>query len=258
MSSTGFTVRVMIEAERLPGQARKGGLPRREKERKKRKMKMKRWLAVFLPFVFLAAPMAEAAPYVPEHVYEWVQSSARANYFFNKRAMCYDVAKDGTINLDVLIVPTLQTYDDVAIQDVVSKRRWRGESLEGYDDLVGEAEYLRIDLAAGTSTLERADDLDSSWSSIHTTRPGSVTTIAELPEKSLERKFLEAILAYEKSHREEIAGQTKGVLRPEDMPRLKADGQETSLEEPTGEQVKKGEEKPNRKPLARRGRKGGR
>ena len=240
----------------------KGGaakaLARREKERKKRKMKMKRWLAAFLPFVFLTAPMAEAAPQVPEHIYEWVQSSARANYFFNKRAMCYDVAQDGTINLNVLIVPTLQTYDDVAISDVVSKRRWRGESLAGYDDLVGEAEYLRIDLAAGTTTLERADDLNSTWSTIRTTRPGSVTTIAELPEKSLERKFLEAILAYEKSHREEIASQTKGVLRPEDMKRLKEDGQEASLEKPSEEQVKKDAEKPKRKLKARPARKGSR
>ena len=103
-------------------------------------MKMKRWLAsAVLPFVFLAAA-AEAAPHVPLHVYEWVQSSARANYFFNKRVMHYGLTVEGVLDPSVLVVPTLQTYDDVAIADVVAKRRWRGEPLAGYDDIVGEAE----------------------------------------------------------------------------------------------------------------------
>ena len=104
----------------------------------------------------------------------------------------------------------------MAIADVVAKRRWRGESLEGYDDLVGEAEYLRIDLAAGTSTLERTDDLDSTWSTLTSTTPKNVTVIKNLPEKSLERKFLEAILFYEKNHRMEIASQTKKTLTAEE------------------------------------------
>lgn len=184
-------------------------------------MKMKRWLSVFLPFVFFAVT-AEAAPQVPLHIYEWVQSSARANYFFNKRVMHYELLEGGVLNPRVLIVPTLQTYDDVAIADVVAKRRWRGESLAGYQDLVGEAEYLRIDLAAGTSTLERADDLDSTWSALASTFPRTVTVIKDLPEKSLERKFLEAVLAYERGHRMEIAAQTKKTLTADDLKRLEA------------------------------------
>ena len=182
-------------------------------------MKMKRWLAAILPFVFLAAT-AEAAPHVPLNIYEWVQSSARANYFFNKRVMHYELLEGGVLNPRVLIVPTLQTYDDVAIADVIAKRRWRGESLAGYDNLVGEAEYLRIDLVAGTSTLERVDDLDSTWSALTTTFPKHVKVIRELPEKSLERKFLEAVIAYERGHRMEIAAQTKKTLTAEDLKRL--------------------------------------
>ena len=182
-------------------------------------MKMKRWLAAALPLIFLAAT-ADGAPHVPPNIYEWVQSSARANYFFNKSVMHYELLANGVLNPRVLIVPTLQTYDDVAIADVVAKRRWRGESLAGYDNLVGEAEYLRIDLAAGTSTLERADDLDGTWSSITTTFPKNVTVIKDLPEKSLERKFLEAILAYERGHRMEIAAQTKKTLTADDLKQL--------------------------------------
>lgn len=183
-------------------------------------MKMKRWLAAILPFVFLTAAAEAAPPHVPPNIYEWVQSSARANYFFNKRVMHYELTDEGVLNPRVLIVPTLQTYDDVAIADVVAKRRWRGESLAGYNDLVGEAEYLRIDLAAGTSTLERADDLDSTWSTLTSTSPRNVTVIRELPEKSLERKFLEAILAYERGHRMEIASQTKKTLTVDDLKQL--------------------------------------
>lgn len=182
-------------------------------------MKMKHWLAAVLPFVVLTAT-AGAAPYVSSNIYEWVQSSARANYFFNKRVMHYGLTEDGAIDPNVLIVPTLQTYDDVAIADVVAKRRWRGESLAGYDNLVGEAAYLRIDLAAGTSTLERADDLDNTWSTLTTTFPQRVTIIKELPEKSLERKFLEAVLVYEHGHCMEIAAQTKKVLTADDLKRL--------------------------------------
>ncbi len=182
-------------------------------------MKMKHWLAAVLPFMVLTAT-AGAAPYVSSNIYEWVQSSARANYFFNKRVMHYGLTEDGAIDPNVLIVPTLQTYDDVAIADVVAKRRWRGESLAGYDNLVGEAAYLRIDLAAGTSTLERADDLDNTWSTLTTTFPQRVTIIKELPEKSLERKFLEAVLVYEHGHCMEIAAQTKKVLTADDLKRL--------------------------------------
>ena len=208
MNWTGSIMRRMIEIFCMA-----------ERKGVKEKMKMKRWIAALLPFVFFAAT-AESAPHVSPNIYEWVQSSARANYFFNKSVMHYELLANGVLNPRVLIVPTLQTYDDVAIADVVAKRRWRGESLAGYDDLVGEAEYLRIDLAAGTSTLERADDLNSTWSSITTTFPKNVTVIKDLPEKSLERKFLEAVLAYERGHRMEIAAQTKKTLTADDLKRL--------------------------------------
>ena len=96
-------------------------------------MKMKRWLAAALPLIFLAAT-ADAAPHVPPNIYEWVQSSARANYFFNKRVMHYELLEGGVLNPRVLIVPTLQTYDDVAIADVVSFPT--NDSLRGPDGAI--------------------------------------------------------------------------------------------------------------------------
>lgn len=220
-------------------------------------MKMKRWLAAILPFVFLTTAAEAAPPHVPSNIYQWVQSSARANYFFNKRVMHYELLEDGVLNPRVLIVPTLQTYDDVAIADVVAKRRWRGESLAGYDDLVGEAEYLRIDLAAGTSTLERADDLDSTWSILASTTPHNVTVIKDLPEKSLERKFLEAVLAYERGHCMEIAAQTKKALTADDLKRLEEHEREDLTAALLGDPAEAAEEKALKGDVAQAGRKGG-
>ena len=47
-----------------------------------------------------------------------------------------------------------------------------------------------------------------------------MTIIKELPEKRLERKFLEAVLVYEHGHCMEIAAQTKKVLTADDLKRL--------------------------------------
>ena len=98
-------------------------------------------------------PALAEPPAVPEDIYQWVQSTARQNYYFNKQQMCYEIRADGTVDEHVLIVPTLRTYDDVQIQDVISKRRWKLEDLTGYDALAGAAEYLKIDLAAQTAAF---------------------------------------------------------------------------------------------------------
>ncbi len=87
---------------------------------------------------FTAVPACEAASIdVPENVFQWVQSTARQNYYFNKEQMCYAVNPNGEIDIGTLIVPTLRTFDDVQKQDVIDKRRWKMLSVKGYDDLVG-------------------------------------------------------------------------------------------------------------------------
>ena len=121
----------------------------------------------------------------------------------------------------------------------------------------GEAEYLRIDLAAGTSTLERADDLDSTWSSITTTFPKNVTVIKDLPEKSLERKFLEAVLAYERGHRMEIAAQTKKTLTTDDLKRMEEHEREDLTASLLGGSAQASEEKAQKDHGAKADRKGG-
>ena len=83
-----------------------------------------------------AVPAFAEPPAVPEDIYQWVQSTARQNYYFNKQQMCYEIRADGTVDEHVLIVPTLRTYDDVQLQDVISKRRWKLEDLTGYDIVI--------------------------------------------------------------------------------------------------------------------------
>ena len=75
-------------------------------------MKM-RWGAGLLAAVvfFAAAPQTEAAEAVPEDIYQWVQSTSRQNYYFNKQQIYYDVDAQKHINRDILLVPVLKTYD---------------------------------------------------------------------------------------------------------------------------------------------------
>ena len=98
---------------------------------------------------------------VPEDIYTWVQSTARGNYFFNTQQMNYGVNADGTIDLYTLNVPTICTYDDIQIQDVVQKRRWKMQSTEGYEILAGRADYLKFDFRNGTVQIVRRVDLDN-------------------------------------------------------------------------------------------------
>ena len=123
----------------------------------------KKWGAVLLlcAALFMGARPAAAAEQVPKHIYEWVQSTARQGYYFNKEQIQYATDAHGYIDLTKILVPTLRIYDDVQIQDVVSKRRWRMLPLDGYGDLSGAAEYLLIDLRAGVVHITAHEDLDS-------------------------------------------------------------------------------------------------
>ncbi len=179
---------------------------------------MKRWfntmIMVLAAMVCMGTQAAFAAPTVPEDIYEWVQSSSRANYFFNKQQICYGTDAEGYIDQNVLIVPTLKTYDDVQIQDVVDKRRWKMLSMDGYDRLAGETEYLRINVAKRTVQIDESDDVDDTWSVLSSEHPADVTEIDKLAERNVDRTFYEGILNYAKKHQEAILAQSKGKIRP--------------------------------------------
>ena len=185
---------------------------------------MKRWwMGVLGAAVFAAAFLprgGEAAQLVPSYIYEWVQSTARQSYYFNKEQMHYGV-KDGIIDLNVLVVPTLRTYDAIQIQDVVSKRRWKMLSLDGYDGLVGAAEYLTLNLKDGTVLVTQHDDLDGTWSTLFSDRRGvPPISLASLSAKDVDGKFYRAIIDYADAHQSELVARTKGTLSAEDKKML--------------------------------------
>ncbi len=154
----------------------------------------------------------EAAPEVPEDIFRWVQSSARTNYYFNRQQICFAVNEDGSIDTDNLIVPVLKTFDDVMINDVVSKRRWNGKSLHGFDDFVGVSEYLMINLPEKKVSLNEVNYLDSTWTTIAVEPSDAEVNLHTLSEKSLDARFYDRIIDFALRNQLILADRTKGDL----------------------------------------------
>lgn len=178
----------------------------------------KRWGAVLAAcaVLFMGIRPADAAEAIPKHIYEWVQSTARQGYYFNKEYIQYAADAHGCIDLTKILVPTLRVYDNIQIQDVVSKRRWRMLPLDGYGDLSGAAEYLLIDLRAGTVRVTAHEDLDSAWGTISREENAKEFTLASLSDKDVEKKFFNAIISYAAAHQEELIRRSKGILSDAD------------------------------------------
>lgn len=155
---------------------------------------------------------AEAAPHVPEDIFRWVQSSARTNYYFNRQQICFAVKEDGTVDTENLIVPVLKTFDDVMINDVVSKRRWNGKSLQGFDDFVGVSEYLTINLPAKKVSVNEINYLDSTWTSIDVERSEAEVSLEELSDKNLEARFYDRVIDFALRNQLVLADRTRGDL----------------------------------------------
>ena len=181
----------------------------------------KRWGAVFsVCAVLLMGTRPADAEEVPKHIYEWVQSTARQGYFFNKEQIQYASDAHGHIDLTKLVVPTLRIYDNIQIQDVVSKRRWRMLPLDGYTDLSGAAEYLLIDLRAGVVHIRVHEDLDSMWGTISREENTKEINLSELSDKDVEKKFFDAIINYSVGHQEEMVRRSRGILSEADREAL--------------------------------------
>lgn len=188
--------------------------------------KMGTGLCLAALLVVPVSSQVEAALELPEQTFQWVQSTSRQSYYFNKEQMCYAVDASGHIDLNHLIVPTIRIYDDVKIEDVRSKRRWNGLSLYGFDDLVGAAEYLDFNLKNKTVTVSQHDDLDSGFSAINTVKSSGkddgVIKLEDLSDKDVEGKFYAAIVKYADEHQDELIARTRGTLTHEDELKIEA------------------------------------
>ena len=179
------------------------------------KMRWGRWGAGILAaaMLFAGVPQADAAEKISEDIYQWVQSTSRQNYYFNKQQIYFAANEKGELNPDSVLVPVLKTYDSVQIQDIVSKRRWKSLPTAGYGDLAGCAEYLKFNLKEDTVQVMRHEDLDSDWGTLDSTASDSVKKISELSEKDVDGKFYRSILQYVEAHKMEIAERTQTVKK---------------------------------------------
>jgi len=164
----------------------------------------------FTPFVANCAP--KSLP-LPPHIFEWVQSSARAGYWFNKKEIYYGL-NNGIIDKNRLTVPIMKVYDDVQIEEVITKRRWHDQSLAGYEILAGAAEYLEFNLSEKSVLIKRHEELDNTWTVLSSEMPNKKIFLNKMSDKNVEKNFYNAILDYADKHKEEILERslTKGKL----------------------------------------------
>ncbi len=162
---------------------------------------------------------------VPTDIYMWVQSTPRANYWFNYRQMGYRIRPDGTLDLNTLMVPTVCMYDNIQIEDVIQKRRWRKLSTAGYDRLAGRADYLKFDLPNETVQVVERVDLDDTWAELDKDTSGEPLDLRNLPRKDVRYNFYRTILEWARNHNAEIISRSRGelseadaTLEPADMP----------------------------------------
>ena len=183
---------------------------------------MKKWHLILAAAAVLSlqAPVmpAEAAEVaVPNDIFQWVQSTARQNYYFNKHQIKYGIDAQGNVDLNTLIVPTLRTYDDIQIRDVVTKRRWKMLSVKGYERLIGSAKYLKFNLKAQTVQIVEQDDLDDTFTSINKDMdPEPAVNYATLSEKDVDGCFYRAIIKYAQKHQDELIERTGAPLSKAD------------------------------------------
>ena len=159
--------------------------------------------------LWVAVPQAQAEETISEDIYQWVQSTSRQNYYFNKQHIYFGLDAKGQIDLNTLLVPVLKTYDQVQKEDVIAKKRWKMQKTEGYNDLAGAAQYLRFNLQANTVEIIKQDDLDSDWGVLDTANVNQVIDLTQLSEKGVKGKFYQAILGYSRMHLDEILERTE-------------------------------------------------
>ena len=164
--------------------------------------------------IFFQSAVTFAAPEVeiPEEIYKWVQSTPRGNYWFNYQIMGYKIRSDDTLDLNILEVPALVTYDNIQIDDVVQKRRWRGKSTRGYNDLIGRADYLEFNFRDETVQIVRRSDLDHSFTELDSEAVSEPIKLSELSDQDISCRFYRAILKWARENNDWIIRRSRGNL----------------------------------------------
>lgn len=183
---------------------------------------MKKFLIVLLLLIFPVTAFAASKIKVPEEIYQWVQSTPRGNYYFNYQVCGYKVKLDGTLDLYTLVVPTICTYDEVQIQDVIQKRRWNNKSTRGYNILAGRADYLAFDLKNNTVQVTRRADLDNTFTELDSDTSGKPVKLSDFNGNEVACKFYREILIWAKQNNDWMIRRSRGKLSARDA-KLKPD-----------------------------------
>ena len=152
-----------------------------------------------------------------EEVFQWVQATPRSSYYFNKDAMTYEIGADGYADTNILIVPTVRLFDNMQIQDVIMKRQWRNLSTYRFDELSGVAEYLRINIKDKTVEYTECVYLDQGYNSLYVNYERPTQNMNTMSVKDVDYNFYQAILDYEKEHRNELLTKIIDQVKPEDL-----------------------------------------
>lgn len=154
---------------------------------------------------------------LPEDIFQWVQSTPRTSYYFNKQAMTYEIGPDGYADTNVLLVPVVYLYDDMEIKDVTMKRQWMDLSTYRFNELIGSSELLRIDLTKKTVQHSECTFLDQGYNSLYAYYERGEEDMNSMSQKNVDYEFYQAIISYEQKHRTEIMQNIADKLRPEDL-----------------------------------------
>ena len=174
---------------------------------------------------------------VPEEIFTWALSTPRGNYYFNHQQISYALDDDKTINLNILIVPTICTYDNIQIEDVQQKRRWRMLPTKGYNDLIGRADYLKFDLENGTVQVTEKNDLDSTFTSLDSDTSGEPIKLSSLSKNEITYRFYLKIIKWAKEHHELLVKRSRGKLSESDAKLSEENVPINKFEFPDGENI---------------------
>ncbi len=188
---------------------------------------MKKSLVIlFAILCTLWTAVASASPEVDETIFKWVQSSARCDYFFNMQQICYGKDDKGNFDYNRLVVPVIKIYDYLMIDDVVAKRRWNGNSVEGFSDLIGAAEYYEINLQDKTVYFKQQEFLDSTMTTLAENKPDRTVELDKLSEKSFDRMFYSRIIDYAQRNRVKLALRSNSGIDDELLATMQAEQDE--------------------------------
>lgn len=174
-----------------------------------------------LPAQAKANSVMHKPPNVPMDTYEWIQASPRTSYYFNKKYICYQTNSDGTVDVNLLRIPILRTYDNIQVADIIAKRRWHQQEWEHLDGLLAaEANNVTIDCEKRTVTIKDSILLTHTFGHLFNEPSGRVIELDALSEQSLERRFFESILRYAYDNTDKLIANTKGFITKGDQKKL--------------------------------------